>query len=90
MFPPITIQWLPREERWLGQFTPGISLVIVGRLQRDGILIDPLLSWQCIRVIGLRGKEWYIDPLMEQAQEWRLWIWERRTLVEVDWDPGEC
>ena len=34
-------------------------------------------------------KEWHIDPLMEQAQEWRLWIWEHRTLAEVEWDLGE-
>ena len=83
----------------------GIPLVVVGQasnslihffsitdgshLQRDGALIDSLLSWQLIRVAGLHGKEWHIDPLMEQAQDWRLWIWEGRTLAKVEWDPGE-
>ena len=65
-------------------------LVTTGsHLQRDGALIDPLLSWYRIRVLGLHGKEWHIDPLVEQAQDWRLWIWEGHTLVEVEWDPGE-
>ena len=58
-------------------------------LQRGDAVIDPLLPWQRLRIIGLQGKVWHLDPVVEHAQDWRLWIWEGRSLTEVDWDPGE-
>ena len=73
MMLPVVLERMPKDERWLGQFTPrGIPLVATGQLadstlcffaiakdshlRREGALIDPLLSWQRIRVIGLLGK----------------------------------
>ena len=60
LLPPVTIEHLPWEERWLVLCTPrGISLVVTccladsivvfsvtvdSYLQRDGVLINPLLS----------------------------------------------
>ena len=43
------------------------SVIDGSRLQSDGALIDPLLSWKRIRIVGLHGKEWHIDPLVEVA-----------------------
>ena len=59
----------------------GIPLVVAGRLadssvsfftvlgdsrlKREGALIDPLLPWQRIRVVGLMGKAWQVDPCIE-------------------------
>lgn len=55
------------------------------------MLIDPLLPWQRIRVVGFQGKAWQVNPVIEQAhvQQRRLWLWEGKALTEVDWDPGE-
>ena len=98
-FLPSDVKWLgqftPR----------GIPLVVAGllldssiqffsitgdsRLKREDAVIDPLLPWQRLRIIGLQGKAWHLDPVVEQAQDWRLWIWEGRSLTEVEWDPGE-
>lgn len=62
-----------------------------GRLRSEGALIDPLLPWQRVRVVGLLGKAWQVDPSVEQEQLqlWHLWLWEGRALSELDWDPGE-
>lgn len=32
----------------------------------------PSLPWQQIRVVGLRGKEWHMDPVikLKQVQSW--------------------
>ena len=38
------------------------------RLRIEGAFIDPLLSWQMIRVVGLLGKAWQIDPIIEHDQ----------------------
>ena len=59
----------------------GIPLVVVGslvdtiaffftvsedsHLRREGALIDPLLLWERIRVVGLLGKAWQINLLIE-------------------------
>ena len=48
--------------------------------------------FQRIRVVGSLGKQWFVDPdpagvVGEQA--WRLWVWERRPLARLQWDPGE-
>ena len=53
-------------------------------------MIDPLLPWQRVRVVGLMGKAWQADPSVEQdqLQLWRLWIWEGRALSELDWDQA--
>ena len=37
-------------------------------LRREGSLMDPFLPWQRIRVVGLLGKAWQIDPIIEQDQ----------------------
>ena len=58
-------------------------------LQQARAMIDPLLPWQRLCVVGLHGKEWHLDPLVERAQDWRLWIWEGRILSDVEWDPAE-
>lgn len=54
-------------------------------------MINPLLQWQRVRVVGLMGKAWKVDPSLEQdhVQLWRLWLWEGQALAELDWDPGE-
>ena len=62
-----------------------------GRLRSEGALIDPLLPWQRVHVVGLLGKACQVDPNIEQdqLQLWHLWLWEGRALSELDWDPGE-
>lgn len=52
---------------------------------------EPSLPWQRIRVVGLHGKEWHVDPMieLEQMQTWWLWLWRGPALVELDWDPEE-
>lgn len=54
-------------------------------------MIDPLLAWQRIWVLGLHGKVWQIDPLMEKSEieDWWLCLWEGLALAEVNWDLGE-
>lgn len=40
-----------------------------GHLLWDGIAAEiPSLPWQRIRVVGLRGKEWHLDPMVEAEQ----------------------
>ena len=87
--PPKAQELMPRDARWLGQFTPqGIPRVVAGqlanttafffvvsedkRLRREGALIDLLLPWQRIRVVGLLGKAWQIEPIIkqDQVQQW--------------------
>ena len=65
------------------------SVIDGSRLQHSDAVIDPQLPWQRLRIIGLQRKAWHLDPVVEHAQDWRLWIWEGRPLSEVEWDPGE-
>ena len=63
------------------------SIIDGSRLQRDDAVINnPQLPWQHLRIIGLQRKAWHLDPVVEQAQDWRLWIWEGRSLSKVEWD----
>ena len=48
-----------------------------GRLVWDVIaVVVPSLPWQWIRMVGLCGKEWHMDPVREaeQVQSWQLWL----------------
>ena len=65
------------------------SVIDGSRLQHSDAVIDPQLPWQRLRIIGLQRKAWHLDPVVEQAQDWRLWIWEGCSLAELEWDLGE-
>ena len=59
---------------------------IAGRLQRvtseDNIVTSCI--FQRIRVIGIRDRQWLIDPdpdIVTRDQEWRLWAWGSRPLT---------
>ena len=47
--------------------------------------------FQRIRVLGISGRSFVIDPGLEVLESgiWRLWAWECRPLARVQWDPGE-
>lgn len=80
----------PGDERWLGQFSlVRVSLLIAGRLADSSVAFrdDGRLLWdsttavspsplQRIKVVGLRGKEWHVNLVIEveQVQLWRLWL----------------
>ena len=40
---------------------------MIVNFRRNGVVIDPLLSWHRILVVGLQGKVWQIDPLIEET-----------------------
>lgn len=88
--PPKPKELLPRDERWLGQFSPlGVPLAIVGRLanssitfKEDGHLLwdtiaikSPSLPWQQIKLVGLREKEWHVAPMIEMEHVQSWWLW---------------
>lgn len=39
--------------------------------------------------MDLWGKEWHVDLIIEveQVQSWRLWLWEDKTLAELELGP---
>ena len=45
-------------------------------------------SWQCIRVVGAKGKVHKVDSEIQiiDISLWTLWIWEGKPLAQLDWD----
>lgn len=64
----------------------------VGRLQRvrfESALVA-VCTFQWMRVLGVRGKTWYVDPDSDSIEtDWHLWSWEARPLVRLRWDLGD-
>jgi hypothetical protein len=47
-------------------------------------------NWLRIRVISHAGQKWLIDPPLEKVKaHWKLWAYEKRPLIRLQWDPGE-
>ena len=65
-----------------------------GRLRRvtaEGEVVAQC-CFQRIQIIGSLGRQWMIDPdpaAIEGESGWRLWVWGRRPLARLQWDPGE-
>lgn len=49
------------------------------------------LSWDRIRVVGVRDESHRVDPVVleDQVNSWQLWLWEDRPLSSLTWDPWE-
>jgi hypothetical protein len=46
-------------------------------------------NWLRIRVISYARKKWVIDPPLEKVKEhWKLWAYEKRPLIRLQWDLG--
>ena len=47
--------------------------------------------FQRVRVLGAHGRVWHVDPSPDVVASpgWRLWAWESRSMVRLQWDPGE-
>jgi hypothetical protein len=47
-------------------------------------------NWLRVRVISYAEKKWLIDPLLDKVKaHWKLWAYETRPLIRLQWDPGE-
>ena len=47
---------------------------------------------QRVWVLGAHGRVWHVDPspdVVATIPGWRLWAWESRPMVRLQWDPGE-
>ena len=65
-----------------------------GRIWR--VIAEVEIVTQCcfqrIRIIGSLGRQWLIDPdpaAIEGEPGWRLWVWGRRPIAKLQWDPRE-
>ncbi len=62
----------------------------VGRLQpgRDDVVLEHA-KFEKVRVVAWDGLKWRIDPDLTNFEvHWDLWVWEKRPLARLQWDPG--